>query len=130
MSSGVSLRRRRRRAVSLSPPVLTPASVAGHSVVNGLAPHLPSGYRILLVERNEFVHHNPCVVRSLVRPGWDMTNFTAPVRQETIFPAGSRHRVLAPNRVVKLRRTSVWLEQPFEGVDEVEFEVSRGAEPG
>jgi hypothetical protein len=55
-----------------------------------------------------------------------MTNFTAPVRQETIFPAGSRHRVLAPNRVVKLRRTSVWLEQPFEGVDEVEFEVSRG----
>lgn len=99
--------------------------MAGHSVVNGLAPHLPSGYRILIVERNEFVHHNPCVVRSLVRPGWDMTNFTAPVRQDTIFPAGSRHRVLAPNRVVKLRRTSVWLEQPFEGVDEVEFEVRR-----
>lgn len=52
-----------------------------------------------------------------------MTNFTAPVRQETIFAAGSRHRVISPNRVVKLRRTSVWLEQPFEGVDEVAFEV-------
>ncbi|BEJ09789.1 hypothetical protein CcaverHIS641_0607040 [Cutaneotrichosporon cavernicola] len=99
------------------------ASVAGHSVVNGLAQHLPSGYRILLIERNAFVHHNPCVVRSLVRPGWDMTNFTAPVRQDTIFPAGSRHRVVAPNRVVKLRRTSVWLEQPFEGADEVDFEI-------
>lgn len=52
-----------------------------------------------------------------------MTNFTAPVRQETIFPAGSRHRVICPNRVVKLRRNSVWLEQPFEGLDEIEFEV-------
>lgn len=45
------------------------ASVSGHSLVNALAPTLPPQYRIILIERNEFVQHAPIVVRALVVPG-------------------------------------------------------------
>lgn len=48
---------------------LTPASAAGHNVVNGLAGSLPPSHRILLVERSEFVLHAPTVVRAVVAPG-------------------------------------------------------------
>lgn len=47
----------------------------------------------------------------------------APVTQETVFPAGSRHRVVCPNSVVKLRRNQVWLETEFEGQDVLDFEM-------
>lgn len=46
------------------------------------------------------------------------------MNQHTVFPINSRHRVVCPNRVVKLRRNTVWLEHDFEGSDEIEFEVS------
>lgn len=56
--------------------------------------------------------------------GWENGDFTAPMNQHTVFPINSRHRVVCPNRVVKLRRNTVWLEHDFEGSDEIEFEVS------
>lgn len=45
------------------------ASVAGHTFVNTIAPQLPAGYRVILVERNEFIVHLPTVVRSCIVPG-------------------------------------------------------------
>ncbi|WOO78292.1 Isocitrate lyase 1 [Vanrija pseudolonga] len=111
--------------------VVIGASVAGHSFVNALANNLPMSHRIILIERNEFVQHAPIVVRALVVPGWESKNFTAPVTQETMFPANSRHRVLCPNAVVALKRNHVWLEREFEGEMEIEFErciIATGAQ--
>ncbi|TXT09232.1 hypothetical protein VHUM_02706 [Vanrija humicola] len=111
--------------------VVIGASVAGHSFVNALQHNLPMSHRIILIERNEFVQHAPIVVRALVVPGWESKNFTAPVAQDTIFPANSRHRVLCPNSVVALKRNHVWLEHEFEGELEIEFErciIATGAQ--
>lgn len=44
-------------------------SVAGHSFVNAIAPNLPPNYRLIIIERNEFVQHSSFVVRALVAPG-------------------------------------------------------------
>ncbi|TXT08664.1 hypothetical protein VHUM_02792 [Vanrija humicola] len=101
--------------------VVIGASVAGHSFVNALADKLPADHRILLVERNGFTVHLPSVVRALVVPGWESKNLTAEVTQASIFKSGSRHRVLSPNSVVELKKTSVVLEHPFEGSNEVTF---------
>jgi hypothetical protein len=49
-----------------------------------------------------------------------------PLTKETIFPAGSIHEVIAPNKVVELRESSIVLEHPFEGSTEVPFWVSQG----
>ncbi|WOO83712.1 Apoptosis-inducing factor A [Vanrija pseudolonga] len=105
--------------------VVIGASVAGHSFVNALADKLPADHRILLVERNGFTVHLPAVVRALVVPGWESKNLTAEVTQASIFKNGSRHRVLSPNSVVELKKTSLVLEHPFEGSNEVTFVVSR-----
>lgn len=100
------------------------ASVAGHNLVNALAPTLPAQFRILLIERNTFVMHAPMVVRALVVPGWEHKEFTAPINQETIFPHHKRHRVICPNTVLELREHSVIVEEAFEDSYEIFFEVS------
>lgn len=64
------------------------------------------------------------MVRGLVEPGWEERNLTAPTRQETVFKAGVRHRVLSPVRVVKLLEGRVVLDTEFEGSTEVLFDVS------
>jgi hypothetical protein len=53
---------------------------------------------------------------------------SVPLSKETIFPAGSIHEVIAPNKVVELRESSVVLEHPFEGSTEVPFWVSDNQE--
>lgn len=47
-----------------------------------------------------------------------------PLTQDVIFPGGVHHKLIAPNRVVELRRASLVLEREFEGSTEVEFFVS------
>ncbi|TXT07038.1 uncharacterized protein COLE_06369 [Cutaneotrichosporon oleaginosum] len=101
--------------------VVIGGSFAGHSLANALAHKLPATHRILLVEQNEFTAHLPGVVRGLVEPGWEERNLTAPTRQETVFKAGTRHRVLAPVRVLELLEGRVLLDTEFEGSTEVPF---------
>lgn len=48
--------------------------------------------------------------------------------KETVFPADSIHEVIAPNKVVELRESSLVLEHPFEGSTEVPFWVSQSHE--
>jgi hypothetical protein len=55
--------------------------------------------------------------------GWE-NRVTAPLNTETVFSAGSPHRVIAPNKVVQLKQDSIVLEHPFEGKNEVPFFVS------
>jgi len=61
--------------------------------------------------------------------GWEEKNLTARLTQDVVFPADSRHRVICPNAVVELRKSSVVLERPFEGSTEVFFEVSLSPSP-
>lgn len=37
--------------------------------MNAIAPNLPPNYRLIIIERNEFVQHSSFVVRALVAPG-------------------------------------------------------------
>jgi hypothetical protein len=104
--------------------ITPPGSFAGHSLANTLGAKLPPTHRILLIEQNDFTAHLPGVVRGLVEPGWEERNLTAPTRQETVFKAGVRHRVLSPVRVLKLLEGRVLLDTEFEGSTEVPFDVS------
>jgi hypothetical protein len=56
-------------------------------------------------------------------PGWEK-RVTAPLNTSTVFTAGSAHQVIAPNKVVELRESSIVLEKPFEGSTELPFFVS------
>jgi hypothetical protein len=56
-------------------------------------------------------------------PGWEK-RVTAPLNTSTVFDAGSAHQVIAPNKVVELRESSIVLEKPFEGSTELPFFVS------
>jgi hypothetical protein len=48
---------------------------------------------------------------------------TAPLTTETVFGNNSPHKVIAPNKVVELKKDSVVLEKEFEGKTEVSFFV-------
>lgn len=96
---------------------------AGHAVANTLVDGLPGDYRVIVVERNTYVCWAPGTVRQLVVPGWEDKNFQLEVTQERFFPEDSRHRVLCPNTVKELKRSSVVLEHPFEGSTELPFWV-------
>lgn len=58
-------------------------------------------------------------------PGWE-DKVIVPLTTETVFPKGSQHVVIAPNKVVELREGSVVLEKEWEGVREIPFAVSPG----
>ncbi|RSH92622.1 hypothetical protein EHS25_008067 [Saitozyma podzolica] len=100
--------------------VVIGASVAGHEIINTLVPLLPSGYRLLLVDQFGFAFWPLGSLRAAVVPGWEQ-RVTAPLNTETVFPAGSPHTVIAPNKVVQLKPGSIVLEHPFEGKKEVPF---------
>jgi hypothetical protein len=55
--------------------------------------------------------------------GWE-DRVTAPVSTATFFAAGSPHQVIAPNKVIELKKNYIVLEKPFEGSNEVSFAVS------
>lgn len=55
--------------------------------------------------------------------GWE-DKVTVPLTTKTVFPSGTAHEVIAPNKVIELRENSVVLEKPFEGSTEVTFFVS------
>jgi hypothetical protein len=63
------------------------------------------------------------IIATWLIAGWEK-RVTQPLTKEAIFPAGSIHQVIAPNKVVELRESSVVLEHPFEGSTEVPFFVS------
>ncbi|RSH92620.1 hypothetical protein EHS25_008065 [Saitozyma podzolica] len=100
--------------------VVIGASQAGHSLVNALAPNLPTTHRILLVDALDFAFWPIASLRAAVVPGWEK-RVTAPLNTSTVFDAGSAHQVIAPNKVVELRESSIVLEKPFEGSTELPF---------
>lgn len=57
--------------------------------------------------------------------GWE-DKVTVPLTTKAVFPSGTAHQVIAPNKVIELRENSVVLEKPFEGSTEVSFFVSCG----
>jgi hypothetical protein len=56
-------------------------------------------------------------------PGWQW-RLTAPLRTDTVFAKDSPHQVLAPNKVIELKKNSVMLEKKFEQKYEFPFFVS------
>jgi hypothetical protein len=56
-------------------------------------------------------------------PGWQW-RLTAPLRTETVFAKDSPHQVIAPNKVIELKKNSVILEKKFERKYELPFFVS------
>lgn len=48
---------------------------------------------------------------------------TGPLNTKAVFGKASPHQVIAPNRVVELKKNSVVLEKEFEGKLELPFDV-------
>lgn len=48
---------------------------------------------------------------------------TGPLNTEAVFGKTSPHQVIAPNRVVELKKDSIVLEKEFEGKLEIPFAV-------
>ncbi|KAL0252747.1 hypothetical protein I308_102139 [Cryptococcus tetragattii IND107] len=100
--------------------VIIGASVAGHNLANALYPTLPSTHRILLIDALDYSFFPIACLRAAVVPGWE-DKVTVPLTTKTVFPSGTAHEVIAPNKVIELRENSVVLEKPFEGSTEVTF---------
>ncbi|TXT12783.1 hypothetical protein VHUM_01184 [Vanrija humicola] len=83
---------------------------------------LPAAYRVVLVEQNDFAIHLPALVRAVVLPGSENDKLTGRLTQGTVFPKGSRHRLICPAKVLALREGSVLLDTEFEGSCELPFE--------
>lgn len=49
---------------------------------------------------------------------------TGPLNTEAVFGKSSPHKVIAPNRVIELKKNSVVLEREFEGKREIPFDAS------
>ncbi|OCF33245.1 hypothetical protein I316_04986 [Kwoniella heveanensis BCC8398] len=60
------------------------------------------------------------ILRAVAVPGWE-DKVSIPLTTDRVFPSGSQHQVIAPNRVLQLREDFVVLEKPFEGSCEVPF---------
>ncbi|TYJ57568.1 hypothetical protein B9479_001650 [Cryptococcus floricola] len=100
--------------------VIIGASIAGHTLANDLYPYLSSEYRILLVDARDFAFWPIAAIRAATDPGWE-NKLTVPLTDDRVFPAGSQHRVIVPNKLVECKETSVVLEHPFEGSGEIPF---------
>ncbi|WVQ71043.1 hypothetical protein IAR50_000568 [Cryptococcus sp. DSM 104548] len=100
--------------------IIVGASIGGHTLANQLSSGLPSDYRILLVDALAFAYWPIAAFRAATVPGWE-NRITVPLTDDRVFPAGSEHRVLAPNKLVECRPSSVVLQHPFEGSTEVPF---------
>ncbi|TYJ57569.1 hypothetical protein B9479_001651 [Cryptococcus floricola] len=100
--------------------IIVGASIGGHTLVNQLYPGLPADYRILLVEALEFAFYPIAAFRAATVPGWE-NKITVPLTHDRVFPAGSQHQVLAPNKLMECKASSVVLQHPFEGSTEVPF---------
>ncbi|WWC86048.1 uncharacterized protein L201_000919 [Kwoniella dendrophila CBS 6074] len=100
--------------------VIIGASHSGQSLANYLAPNLPASHRILLVDALDYAFWPIASLRASVVPGWEK-KVTVPLTQENVFPFGSIHKLIVPNRVVELKESSLILEKPFEGSNEVPF---------
>ncbi|KAK8865785.1 hypothetical protein IAR55_000932 [Kwoniella newhampshirensis] len=100
--------------------IIVGASAAGHNLANYLLPTLPTSHRIILIDALDYSFWPIAALRAAVVPGWER-KVVVPLSEETVFPAGSFHKVLAPNKVVELKESSVVLEKPFEGSAEVPF---------
>ncbi|ODO07300.1 hypothetical protein L198_00879 [Cryptococcus wingfieldii CBS 7118] len=103
--------------------IIVGASIAGHTLVNDLYPYLSSEYRILLVDALDFAFWPIAAIRAATAPRLPLYSqaVTVPLTDDRVFPAGSQHRVIVPNRLVECKETSVVLEHPFEGSNEIPF---------
>ncbi|WVR05724.1 hypothetical protein IAU60_002748 [Kwoniella sp. DSM 27419] len=100
--------------------VIVGASAAGQCLANTLLPNLPTTHRIVLIDALDYGFWPIASLRAAVAPGWE-NKVTAPLTQETVFPAESIHRVVAPNKVVELKEKSLVLSKAFEGSTELPF---------
>lgn len=108
--------------------VIVGGSFAGHAAANILSASLPPQYRVVLIDANDFATHLPAVVRALVVPESESRNLTALLRDSTVFPTGSRHKVVHA-RVLTLGDGVVTLDRNFEGSAQLPFSV-RSTHPG
>lgn len=88
-------------------------------------PNVPATHRILLIDAQSYSYFPVASLRAAVVPGWE-TKMTGPLSTEAVFGKNSPHQVIAPNRVVELKKDSVVLEKEWEGKTEVSFAVSAG----
>lgn len=58
-----------------------------------------------------------------MKEGWE-ERVVAPLNTATVFAKGTAHKVIAPNKVVQLKESSVVLEKEWEGKTEIPFFVS------
>ncbi|OXG31029.1 hypothetical protein C367_01750 [Cryptococcus neoformans Ze90-1] len=100
--------------------IVVGASIGGHTLTNQIYPHLPPTHRVLLVDALGFAFWPIAAFRAATVPGWE-NKITIPLTNDRVFPDGTPHRVLAPNKLVECKENSVILEQPFEGSNEVPF---------
>ncbi|WWD09270.1 hypothetical protein V865_007393 [Kwoniella europaea PYCC6329] len=100
--------------------VIIGASIAGHEAANHLSSNLPPNYRILLIDARSFAWWPITILRAVVTPGWEY-KLTIPLTTDRVFKRGTPHQVIAPNKVISLKESSVVLERPFEGSNEVPF---------
>ncbi|WVF70817.1 hypothetical protein IAT40_005611 [Kwoniella sp. CBS 6097] len=100
--------------------VIIGASIGGHEATNALYPCLSGDYRILLIDVMAFAWYPITILRAVAVPGWE-DKVSIPLTTDRVFPSGSQHRVIAPNKVIELREDRVMLEKPFEGSCEVPF---------
>ncbi|KAK8865762.1 hypothetical protein IAR55_000909 [Kwoniella newhampshirensis] len=100
--------------------VIVGASFGGHNTANALVPHLPPGYRILLVDALDFAFWPIAAFRAATNPGWE-TKMTVPLTTDRVFATDSPHQVIPGNKVLQCREKSIVLEHPFEGSTEVPF---------
>jgi hypothetical protein len=97
--------------------------MAGHTLANSLLSTIPITHRIILIDASAHQYYPIAALRASVVKGWE-DKVIVPLTTETVFPKGSQHKVIAPNKVVELRENSVILEKEWEGVTEVPFVVS------
>ncbi|WRT64012.1 uncharacterized protein IL334_000939 [Kwoniella shivajii] len=100
--------------------VIIGASVAGHALANELIPIIPRTHRILLIDALDYSFYPIAALRASVVPGWE-DKIVVPLKTSTVFTEFSQHQVIAPNKVVELRKNSIILEKPFEGSTELPF---------
>ncbi|KAL8283845.1 hypothetical protein RQP46_005277 [Phenoliferia psychrophenolica] len=96
---------------------------AGASAVQSLRDKLPATHRLVAMHESSFGYNPIGCLRAATVPGWEK-QVTAPLNG--LFPAGTRHLLLANHRAVKLNANSVILEElePDAGKQiELEFEA-------
>jgi NADH dehydrogenase FAD-containing subunit len=87
--------------------VIIGASAAGGNAAKQLLKTLPSTYRIVLIEQNNFAYWPIGALRAMVQPGFE-ESIIAPL--DRLLPAKSRHIMITGRKVVTLRKDRIVLD--------------------